>query len=253
MVPELALKQQARSYLAQLLRGLRRGDLINVLKASKGDGVYVLSDKTTYSALGTIPWPVVWLLGGHSEKFRHSGTIRGSAKQLFRAVHIWANKVRWRLHFEMAESHDEKYGVPNVHMHGNHECVNGSYWGFLRSKHNRVPPTPDYASEKLEELIGSTVRTVELAYERSHSFRSTGDLVGLTRLAYTLVRQLDYNFIPTEQDGGFCAVHVEDLAELQNGVLRSDDYETVQRCSATSEELTDEYIQIYKDVADAEG
>ena len=126
---------------------------MNVIKASEGDGLYVLQDKTTYSAKGTIPWPVIWLLGGHSEKFRHSGASRGQAKYLFRAVTSWANKVRWRLHFEMAEQHEQLYGVQDVHVHGSDVCVNGSHWGFLRSKHNRVPPPPDYASDQLEYLM----------------------------------------------------------------------------------------------------
>ena len=140
---------------------LRRGDLINVIKASQGTGLYYLEDRTACNSSGVVPWPIVWLLGDQSEKFRHATTSRGETHQLYKAITTWANKVRCRDHFDRARQHDMMYGNIGVHMHGDQDCSEGSYWSFLRSKHNRSPGDPGDASDTLEGLISTTTtRTV---------------------------------------------------------------------------------------------
>ena len=77
----------------------------------------------------------------------------------------------------------------------------------------------------LENLIhGVETRVLDaLASDAAWHCRSH-NTCGLVMLARKLIRIVPYHFIPTDKDGGFAAVHTDDLHDLRQAAMHSAHY-----------------------------
>ena len=186
-----------------------------------------------HASTSDVPWPVLFLLGFRHRRHRFISGKLPRVHQLSEALQDACHKLRWR-HF-FADAPQEASGPR----------------GRVRFRKRVTPFLKASGSSELDKFcedlhrsfVGAALRAFSKAKGR---YKAWSNVWPIERAAHAWLAESPLCPVPTDKDGGYCLISIDDLRVLQLELLQCAWYDEIDPSFVSSQMWKNSYVPIYR-------
>ena len=204
-----------------LFDGLTASELGWLFSEAPLESVFTFDIRTrsvSRANFGTVPWPVMFLLGHRHKKHRFLSKKLPAMDHLLEATKDAVHKLRWREFF-----HDAEHQSGPIHRSMVYAKKIRPFTAAVVGKQ-----TSDAVLEICDDLQASILKACSSSRSRQSGKRKWwANVLHIELAAHAWLAASRYLPIPTDKDGGFCLMLREDVSSLQVELLSGPWYSPV--------------------------